>query len=102
MSPSHGKPESRVIPETGAAIHWFLDSSQVSKQVLDRFLSFDALVNVSLISKALLDDNPPRNLGKAFHVVNDSRDFRSENSIASVISNRSVWVFFLPWPCKYY
>ncbi|XP_059196682.1 protein brambleberry [Centropristis striata] len=79
VSPAHRKPppESRFVPIIGTPSH-----------------STPRLLPRPVLSAALIDDIPPRNLGGVFDAVNDSRDFandsRSASPTPSVYSNSSL------------
>ncbi|XP_035509260.1 protein brambleberry [Morone saxatilis] len=79
VSPPHRKPmpESRFMPVIGTPNH-----------------STPRLVHHPLLSSALVDDIPPRNLGGVFDAVNDSRDLvndsRSASPTPSLVSNSSL------------
>ncbi|KAI3368465.1 hypothetical protein L3Q82_025476, partial [Scortum barcoo] len=76
VSPPHRKlmPESRFVPIIGTPGH-----------------STPRLHPPPVLSAALIDDVPPRNLGGIFDAVNDSRDFvndsRSASPTPSMVSN---------------
>ncbi|XP_071342462.1 protein brambleberry isoform X2 [Trachinotus anak] len=79
VSPPHRKllPESRFMPVTSTTTH-----------------STPRLIKQPVLSAALIDDIPLRNLGGVFDAVNDSRDLmndsRSASPTPSVISNSSL------------
>ncbi|XP_041790613.1 protein brambleberry [Chelmon rostratus] len=79
VSPPHRKPmpESRFMPIIGTPNH-----------------STPRLVPQPVLSAALVDDIPPKNLGGVFDVVNDLPDFvnnsRSSSPTPSLISNSSL------------
>ncbi|XP_070817325.1 protein brambleberry isoform X2 [Chaetodon trifascialis] len=79
VSPPHRKPvpESRFMPMTGTPNH-----------------STPRLVPQQVLSAALIDDIPPKNLGGVFDAVNDSHHLvnnsRSSSPTPSLISNSSL------------
>uniref|UniRef100_A0A3B4VJR2 Brambleberry n=3 Tax=Seriola dumerili TaxID=41447 RepID=A0A3B4VJR2_SERDU len=79
VSPLHRKPipESRFMPVIGTPSH-----------------STPRLIPQPILSLALTDDIPPRNLGGVFDAVNDSRDLmndsRSASPTPSLVSNSSL------------
>ncbi|KAM8744670.1 protein brambleberry [Acanthopagrus schlegelii] len=77
VSPPHRKPESKFMPFIGTPNH-----------------STPRLISQQVLSAALADDIPPRNLGGVFDAVNESRDLvsdsRSASPTPSLYSNSSL------------